>query len=256
MQKLDFKPKLIGKNSDALEHELSAWENIIRELNYFSDSWKKYFGKEITFEKLQECLTNPNLKYFIQVTYIEYLDNELGRLAKKGQYKMDVLVSGTPFPPFEALIEEIAGIKQSIKRDLPVKFDANIEEVFQNGNFVFPEALKKQIEDKNTFYTKNERENVVLALVQKVCFYINIINNMGGRILNSDLPRDFESIVKNAGTNKKYGELKYRGSGEPRFFIPNLFPDHNMMELKGNALLNMVAHLSDQEIEELTEKIG
>lgn len=234
-----FKPELIGINHDGLTNETDAWERVIFDLNNLATHWKDFFNSTITIEKFEEALTTQDLEHFAQVTYIYSLNNELSRLAKKGQYKMDVLIAGTPFPPYDDLIAQIRDIRIFLKSKPEIKIDRQLEKLFKKGKFGLPKKIKEEITARHTFFTKNEMENLVLATIQEICNSINVFNNAGANITSRDLPRPLEACITTVKGTKKFSDIQGGHSGDPNHFLPKLIPFYGMFVNKNTLLRNV-----------------
>ncbi|NQU88179.1 MAG: hypothetical protein HQ541_20725 [Mariniphaga sp.] len=257
MTKEKFIPQLIGRNEQAIIDETDNWEFCIHQLNHLQKPWKEYFNEILTPKILQDLTTiKPGgISRFIQLHWIDKKP-ELSKLAKSNHIKIDALIAITDFLDFESLKDDLFAVKDCIGKKLGDVFNVHLKDILVKGMFVFPDKLKKQIEEKNTHYTSNNRENLVLALTGKLCFYFNILNDLGANILDRDLPRTIEGNFETRATNKKYSDLKFRGLGEDKHQIPNLFPTYSMFLRESNSFLSLFENLTDQEVENLIETIG
>ncbi len=241
MNELDFKPKLIGQNYAAIEKETENWEHVIYKLNDLQVGWKSYFNEPLTPQLVKDVLSVPQstITFFIKERFIQ-LDPELSKLVKVNRIKIEKLIEITDFPDCIDLQEEIKYLSEFIKTKFRSGIHLEIERIYEKKQFFFPDEIKTEIKELNTYFTTNENENIVLEKVKAICENINFFNNLGANITDADLPRAFTGNVETIKGSVKFGELKGACAGNPRYHVPRLVPHWIMFKKEGNALLQSV----------------
>ncbi len=115
-----------------------------------------------------------------------------------------------------------------------------IDTIYQDGKFIFPDEMKKSIEENHTWYTRDETENAALEIVQDVCNAFNQFNELGGDVNSRDLPRPFGDYITTVKGDKTFGELN-SGASESRYCVPKLIPNWALFKGEKNTLLNLVS---------------
>jgi hypothetical protein len=234
--KTQFEKKLIGRDQVAINQKLDLWQDATSQLNDLSRNWDEYFGEPLTPELITGALRTKPVEYFIQVHFIQN-DPELAKLAEAQRVKMEKLIEITDFPNYEPLKNAIVAFKDwLVRKNFQDELENNIEKLYIDEQYSFPDEMKASIEAKHTYFTRDEYENGVLRLVENVCTAINAINDLGGNISGNDLPYMLQSCIITGKGDKTFGELK-SGASESRYYVPRLFPNWGMFQREDNALL-------------------
>jgi len=220
----------------AINQKLDLWQDATSQLNDLSRNWDEYFGEPLTPELITGALRTKPVEYFIQVHFIQN-DPELAKLAEAQRVKMEKLIEITDFPNYEPLKNAIVAFKDwLVRKNFQDELENNIEKLYIDEQYSFPDEMKASIEAKHTYFTRDEYENAALELVENVCTAINAINDLGGNISGNDLPYMLQSCIITGKGDKTFGELK-SGASESRYYVPRLFPNWGMFQREDNALL-------------------
>lgn len=235
-----FEKKLIGRDEKSIEKTTEAFKYSVRELNDLAVNWQEYFGEKFTPEKVSEILLTKDISHFIQSHFVLTRNNERAKLARKGEYKLSHLIDETPIPPFEHLKNDIISFRAGLNaRKFADELENNIDKLYIDEQYVFPDEMQAAIEAKHTYYTRDEYENAALELVENVCNSLNALNDLGLSVSSSDLPVAIQQCVSDVEGNKTYSQLQ-SGQRDGKFFITRLSPFWGMFKQENNALLNQI----------------
>ncbi|SHI95625.1 hypothetical protein SAMN05444280_108125 [Tangfeifania diversioriginum] len=242
MNKENFTPQLIGRNYEAIEKETDNWQYAVQQLNSIAREWQNQFAEfdvPFTPDRVNEILVAKDIGYLLKSIFIEN-EPELAKLATSNRIKRTKLIEITDFPDFDSLKNEIISFKIWVDRTRMEGRLNQIDTIYQDGKFVFPDEMKKSIEENHTWYTRDETENAALKIVQDVCSAFNRYNELGGDVNSRDLPRPFGDYITTVKGDKTFGELN-SGASESRYFVPKLIPHWGMFKSDKNTLLNLVS---------------
>ncbi|MFA5478937.1 MAG: hypothetical protein WC337_02855 [Candidatus Muiribacteriota bacterium] len=249
--KTQFEKRLIGTDEVNFIAETEKFEFAIKEINAIAQSWQEYFGMKLNPEKAHEILTARNVAFTIKSHYVLTRKNERAKAALAGEYKLSQLISETIFPDYESLEDSIVSLRMIMQqKGFMQTFLKSIQRIHQNGKYIFPDELWQEIKNKNTFYTQDIYENVVLDKVEQLCEIFNSINEIGGNILPRDLPIFFNGYFIAEAGKKTFGELK-SDYGEARHRTLLLKPDPRMFEYDNTGFIDLIrANYKFQEVED------
>jgi hypothetical protein len=236
----DFKPVLLGIDPEQIEKETEFFNMAITDMNRINRLWLQYFGHAMELQHARALLTVTYVDKYLKEHYVLTRENPLAELARKGEYKLDVLVAGAVIPPVDELRDAVEGLTSRLKiQKFAEKFLANIDAMKTDDGFYFPESIKESIKNKYTFYTENEAQNKVLELVTGVCESLNKINDISGGITHRDLTPILQQCITTVKGEKTYGELG-SSMGNSSWTIPKLIPYYAMFKVGNNSLLHFV----------------
>lgn len=240
MKEKKFKPLLIGIDNENIEKEMDRLDLFVDRINKIKENWGTVFDDQFSPQILESILaSNRNsILRLLQIHFIK-LDSELSKLATSKRIKIDKLIDITDFPDFEDLKDAIVGFRVENDRRT-FGYIPPLAEVFNDGKWKISDNLKNKITDKNTYYTKNETENLVLEKVQNLCDTMNFFNNCGGNITVSDLPLVLSQSISSVRGERRNKDLKLNSGENPNWFIPKLIPKSTMFN-SNNMLLEKVA---------------
>ena len=243
--KTKFESKMIGRDKKSIAKKTEAFEYSVKELNAIATSWQEYFNERFTPDKFLEILSTRNIPYLIKSHYVLTRNNERAKLAQKGEYKLSHLIDETVIPPFGQLKNEIINFRRGLdSRNFSDELESNINRLYNKGKYALPDAIKKEIEEKYTYYTHDQYENEALELVQNVCNSINSINDLGYNITVRDMPLPLISCLEDSHGDKTFGQLK-SGNGEKHYSVPHLAPRCTMFMREDDSLARIIKKVSD-----------
>jgi hypothetical protein len=237
MDNVSFTPRFIGRDEKKINEINSKWEQAIRLLNVITDHWKNVFNEEISFTQVINILATRKISDLLKSHFVLIADNPLSEGVRNGIYKLEAVIPQFYFPDFDDLKNSIINLNVWADQNrFKTEIEDEIENLFLDGEFIFPESLKERISEKFTFYTKNEIENKALQLIQSACVALNSFNEIGIPIPSRDLPRSLAECISTGSGNKTYGELQ-SGAGNPEWKIQKLEINPYVFEGEAPTLL-------------------
>lgn len=249
IQKITFEPRLLRRDTEAINKQVDDWKYAAKVLNELAADWHRIFNEKFSIDLLNQIFSekSTNIERFLQIHFIN-LDPEYAKFAEK--MKIEVALQITKFPDFGNLPDFIKNIIKPNIIGKILDFNKWIDSVCVEGVFEIPAQLIEAIELKNTFYTKNLRENLVVVIFERLAGSINILNDMGAAINLNDLPLTLKRGLTSTSTGIQHDTMEKHFS-EGRFSIMHMVPSIQFSE-NSNPILSLInANLTDEEVEKL-----
>lgn len=259
-----FQPRLIGRNQQAMDNRIETWSYAVTTFNELVTAWNNLvtsteniwdtklnakFDLTLLRSLLQEKYST--LEKFIQVSLIN-ADPDYAKFAKRS--KIEEVIRTTKFADYNRLIDILRRAKEfAIAKIPPVQFDRFINDIWTGEKFEFPDIIKTETEKEFTFFTQNQRENLVLEIASRISEIFSLINNLGGNITTRDLPGVLSELLEMNSTNIKRETLEfYHGTGS--FSLMNFTASSQIKEGQ-QSIFHLLNNLSNEEISSLIQKL-
>lgn len=269
----EFESMLIGKYTDRIELKTASWTNCISVLNHLFVNWNLYYDEKLDLKELAVILNVPDLERYIKEKHV--LKNpKHAEFIKSMSVKIEKMIDFIDFPSFDHLIDAVSRVKATIYPDpkaylnkfkpvsagpKPVPEVGELEfekwkvKIFDGLNFSFIPDLESMINDENSVYTRNVRENAAYLYLKMLSDTLNVLNDCGLSLLVQDYPKFIFSQLETFSIQKLHSELKYPGRGDARYPISHFRPKLSILD-SDSQILQSMKNMSDSEIDELINK--
>jgi len=260
-----FQPRLIGRNQEAIDNRIDNWTYAIETFNELAVEWRNLVASteniwdttlKIKFDlNLLRLLLNEKyatIEKMIKETLIN-ADPDYAKFAKRT--KIEEILRTTKFPEIDSIIETLRRAKEfAISKIPPAEFDRFAINIWDGEKFDMINKIILETEAEFTYFTTNNRENLVLEISNQLAASLSLINKIGGNIRATELPNVLKDLFATQRTGKKYSELNFHPGSESKHEILSLIPSFRIRQ--GNqSIFHLLQNLSDKEVDELYSQL-